>query len=122
MLRRRSPRSRSAKSTSFSTCCPSRRGSRRSALSIPAADFSYIQFNAHKSEMADPRVPLAMNLAVDKETLAKSIYLGHGKPNDAQHLVGRHARLQPEPQAVPLRSRPSRGSCSRMPATAMDSR
>ncbi len=71
------------------------------ALSIPAAEFSYIQFNAHKREMANPRVRVAMNLAVDKETLAKTIYLGHGKPNDAQHtsegMLGYAPNVKPFP-------------------------
>jgi peptide/nickel transport system substrate-binding protein len=71
------------------------------ALSIPSTDFSYIQFNAHKAEMADPRVRIAMNMAVDKDTLARTIYQGHGKPMDAQHLapgmLGYNPNLKPYP-------------------------
>jgi peptide/nickel transport system substrate-binding protein len=67
-------------------------------ISVPAAEFSYIQFNAHKKEMADPKVRVAMNLAIDKETLARSLYLGHGQPNHAQHLskgmLGYNAKLK----------------------------
>ena len=70
-------------------------------ISVPATEFSYIQFNAHKKEMADPRVRIALNLAVDKGTLAKTIYLGHGRPMDAQHLakgmLGYNANLKPYP-------------------------
>jgi peptide/nickel transport system substrate-binding protein len=70
-------------------------------ISVPATEFSYIQFNAHKKELADPRVRIALNLAVDKETLAKTIYLGHGRPMDAQHLskgmLGYNPNLKPFP-------------------------
>ena len=70
-------------------------------ISVPATEFSYIQFNAHKKEMADPRVRIALNLAVDKETLAKTIYLGHARPMDAQHLakgmLGYNPKLKPFP-------------------------
>jgi peptide/nickel transport system substrate-binding protein len=70
-------------------------------ISVPATEFSYIQFNAHKKEMANPKVRIAMNLAVDKETLAKSLYLGHGQANHAQHLakgmLGYNAKLKPFP-------------------------
>jgi peptide/nickel transport system substrate-binding protein len=70
-------------------------------ISVPATEFSYIQFNAHKKEMANPKVRLALNLAVDKETLAKTIYLGHGRPMDAQHLakgmLGYNPTLKPFP-------------------------
>jgi peptide/nickel transport system substrate-binding protein len=70
-------------------------------LSIPATEFSYIQFNAHKKEMSDPRVRVAMNLAVDKETLAKTVYGGHAQPNHAQHLapgmLGYNPNVKPFP-------------------------
>lgn len=68
-------------------------------ISVPATEFSYIQFNAHKKELADPRVRIALNLAVDKVTLAKTIYQGHGRPMDAQHLdkamLGYNAKIKP---------------------------
>jgi peptide/nickel transport system substrate-binding protein len=68
---------------------------------VPATEFSYIQFNAHKKEMADPRVRIALNLAVDKETLAKTIYQSHARPMDAQHLakgmLGYNPNLKPFP-------------------------
>jgi peptide/nickel transport system substrate-binding protein len=70
-------------------------------ISVPATEFSYIQFNAHKKEMADPRVRIALNLAVDKETLAKTIYQNHARPMDAQHLakgmLGYNPNLKPFP-------------------------
>ncbi len=70
-------------------------------ISVPATEFSYIQFNALKKEMANPKVRIALNLAIDKETLAKSLYLGHGQANHAQHLakgmLGYNATLKPFP-------------------------
>ncbi|MBM2803000.1 MAG: transporter substrate-binding protein [Deltaproteobacteria bacterium] len=70
-------------------------------ISMPATEFSYIQFNAHKKELADPRVRIALNLAIDKATLAKTMYQGHGRPMDAQHLakgmLGYNAQLKPYP-------------------------
>jgi peptide/nickel transport system substrate-binding protein len=68
-------------------------------LSIPATEFSYIAFNAHKRELADPRVRVAMNLAIDKDKLAKTVYGGHAKPNNAQNLsegmLGYNPNLRP---------------------------
>lgn len=70
-------------------------------VSHPAPEYSYIAFNTHKREMADPRVRIAMNLAVDKERLARTIYQGHARPNMAQHLspgmVGFNPNLRPFP-------------------------
>jgi peptide/nickel transport system substrate-binding protein len=67
--------------------------------SVPATEFSYIGFNTHKKELSDPRVRTALNLAVDKETLAKSIYLGQAKPNQAQHvsqgMIGFNPNIKP---------------------------
>ena len=69
------------------------------ALSIPSTDFSYIAFNTYKQEMANPQVRIAMNMAVDKETLAKAIYLGNAKVMDAQHLspgmLGYNSNVKP---------------------------
>lgn len=54
---------------------------------IQASDFSYIAFNTYKKELADPRVRQAMNYAIDKDSLAKTIYEGHATPNQAQNLA-----------------------------------
>lgn len=57
------------------------------AKNVPATEFSYIAFNTYVPEMSDPRVRVAMNLAVDKELLASTLYGGFARPNNAQHLT-----------------------------------
>jgi peptide/nickel transport system substrate-binding protein len=46
-------------------------------------------------------VRIALNLAIDKATLAKTLYQGHGRPMDAQHLakgmLGYNAKIKPYP-------------------------
>jgi peptide/nickel transport system substrate-binding protein len=70
-------------------------------ISAPATEFSYIAFNTHKKELSDPRVRIALNHAVDKDTLARTVYQGQAKPNQAQHLsqgmVGFNSNLRPFP-------------------------
>ena len=56
------------------------------ALSVPATEYSYIALNALRPELAPPEVRVAMNLAVDKQLIAETLYEGYAKPNDAQHL------------------------------------
>lgn len=56
-------------------------------VSTPGPEFSYIQLNTYKEYLADPRVRQALNYAIDKDTLAATIYEGHARPNDAQHLT-----------------------------------
>ena len=55
---------------------------------MPATEFSYIAFNTYKPELKDPRVRLAINMAIDKELIAKTIYGGEALPNNAQNLEG----------------------------------
>jgi len=56
------------------------------AKSAPATEFSFVQFNTYKPELSDPRVRIALNMAVDKELLAEGLYGGYARPNAAQHL------------------------------------
>ena len=56
------------------------------ALSVPATEYSYIALNALRPDLAPPEIRVAMNLAVDKELIAETLYEGYAKPNDAQHL------------------------------------
>ena len=56
------------------------------ALSVPATEYSYIALNALRPDLAPPEVRVAMNLAVDKELIAETLYEGYAKPNHAQHL------------------------------------
>jgi peptide/nickel transport system substrate-binding protein len=65
---------------------PEQRDQAPVALSIPAAEFSYIAFNTYLPALEDPRVRVAFNMAIDKELLAETVYLGEAQPNHAQHL------------------------------------
>jgi peptide/nickel transport system substrate-binding protein len=64
--------------------------------SVPATEFSYIAFNTYVDEMSDPRVRVAMNMAVDKELLAETIYSGYARPNEAQHLTPESLGFNPD--------------------------
>jgi peptide/nickel transport system substrate-binding protein len=54
---------------------------------IKAADFSYVALNTYKPELRDPRVRVAMNMAIDKDLIAKTVYEGHATPDAAQNLA-----------------------------------
>ena len=56
------------------------------ALSVPATEYSYIALNALRPDLAPPEIRVAMNLAVDKDLIAETLYEGYARPNDAQHL------------------------------------
>ncbi len=56
------------------------------ALSVPATEYSYLALNALRPDLAPPEIRVAMNLAVDKELIAETLYEGYARPNDAQHL------------------------------------
>jgi len=56
-------------------------------LNTPGPEFSYIQLNSYKEYLASPLVRQALNHAVDKETMAATLYEGYARPNDAQHLT-----------------------------------
>ena len=72
-------------------------------LSVPATEYSYMTINALRPELAPPEIRIAMNMAVDKELIAETLYEGFARPNNAQAPVAGHARLQPRHRAVPLR-------------------
>jgi peptide/nickel transport system substrate-binding protein len=55
-------------------------------LSVPATEYSYLALNALRPDLAPPEIRVAMNLAVDKELIAETLYEGYARPNDAQHL------------------------------------
>jgi peptide/nickel transport system substrate-binding protein len=69
------------------------------AVSVPATEFSYMAFNTYKPELKDPRVRLAINMAIDKELIAKTIYGGEATPSNAQMIskgmVGFNEKLTP---------------------------
>ena len=66
---------------------------------MPAAEFSYIAFNTYLPALSDPRVRVAFNMAIDKDLLAETVYLGEATPNHAQNLsegmLGYNPDLEP---------------------------
>ena len=70
-------------------------------VSVEATEFSYAAFNTYKEELSDPRVRIAMNLAIDKQTLADTLYSGFARPNEAQQTstngLGFNDELEPFP-------------------------
>ena len=71
------------------------------ALSVPASEFSYIAFNTYLPALEDPRVRVAFNMAIDKETLAASVYEGAGSPNHAQNLSEGMLGYNPDLEPIP---------------------
>ena len=71
------------------------------ALSVPATEYSYMTINAIRPELAPPEIRIAMNLAVDKQLIAETLYEGFARPNNAQHLspgmLGFNADIGPYP-------------------------
>ena len=64
--------------------------------SVPATEFSYIAFNTYVPTMSSPEVRIAMNLAIDKDLLAETIYEGFAKPNQAQHMAPGSTGFNPD--------------------------
>jgi peptide/nickel transport system substrate-binding protein len=71
------------------------------ALSIQGSEFSYIAFNTHRPELSDPRVRVAFNMAIDKQTLADTVYEGQATPNHAQNLSEGMLGYNPDLEPIP---------------------
>jgi peptide/nickel transport system substrate-binding protein len=71
------------------------------ALSIQGSEFSYIAFNSLRPELSDPRVRVAFNMAIDKQTLADTVYEGQGTPNHAQNLSEGMLGYNPDLEPIP---------------------
>ena len=56
------------------------------ALNVAATEYSYMTINALRPELSPPEVRIAMNMAVDKDLIAETLYEGFARPNNAQHL------------------------------------
>lgn len=70
-------------------------------ISAPASEFSYIAFNTLRPELSDPRVRVAFNMAIDKDTLADAIYEGQASPNHAQNLSEGMLGYNPDLEPIP---------------------
>ena len=71
------------------------------ALSVQGSEFSYIAFNTYLPALSDPRVRVAFNLAIDKETLAATVYEGQATPNHAQNLSEGMLGYNPDLEPIP---------------------
>ena len=56
----------------------------------PGLEFPWIRINTFKGKLADPRVRQALNYAVDKAALAKSLYSGYAVVAEGQLLTPGH--------------------------------
>jgi peptide/nickel transport system substrate-binding protein len=70
-------------------------------ISAPASEFSYIAFNTLRPELSDPRVRVAFNMAIDKQTLADTVYEGQATPNHAQNLSEGMLGYNPDLEPIP---------------------
>ena len=66
------------------------------ALSVAAPEFSYMTINALRPELSSPDIRIAMNLAVDKDEIAETLYEGYATPNNAQHLAPGNLGFNPD--------------------------
>ncbi len=71
------------------------------AVSVAATEYSYIAFNTYKEVLSLPEVRIAMNMAIDKELIAETIYEGYARPNQAQHLSPGSLGFNPDIEAFP---------------------
>jgi peptide/nickel transport system substrate-binding protein len=60
---------------------PEQRDLAPETISIPASEFSYVAFNTHLPALAPPEVRVAINMAIDKEALAETVYEGGYNPD-----------------------------------------
>ncbi|MBI5956230.1 MAG: ABC transporter substrate-binding protein [Chloroflexi bacterium] len=71
------------------------------AAHMPGLEFPWIRINTRKGKLADLKVRQALNYAVDKEALAKSLYGGFAVPADGQLLTKGHFGYNPGVKAFP---------------------
>ncbi len=68
----------------------------------PGLEFPWIRINTFKGKLADPRVRQALNYAVDKDALAKSLYGGYAVVADGQLLTPGHFGYSKDVKAYPF--------------------
>lgn len=69
--------------------------------SAAGLEFPWIRINTFKGKLADPRVRQALNYAVDKEALAKSLYSGYAVLANGQILTPGHFGYNKDLKAYP---------------------
>jgi peptide/nickel transport system substrate-binding protein len=69
--------------------------------SVAATEFSFVHLDTRKENLSDPRVRIAMNMAIDKELMAETLYGGFARPNQAQHLSETMLGYNPDVKMFP---------------------
>jgi len=69
--------------------------------SVAATEFSFVHLDTRKENLSDPRVRIAMNMAIDKELMAETLYGGFARPNQAQHLSENMLGYNPDVKMFP---------------------
>jgi len=68
---------------------------------IPGLEFPWIRLNCLKGPLADKRLRLAINYAINREELAQSLYSGYAVPAEGQLLTPGHFGFNPNVKAYP---------------------
>ena len=69
--------------------------------SVAATEFSFVHLDTRRPNLEDPRVRIAMNMAIDKELMAETLYGGFARPNQAQHLSENMLGYNPDVKMYP---------------------
>lgn len=80
---------------------PEQRDLAPETISVPASEFSYVAFNTYLPALESPEVRVAINMAIDKEALAETVYEGEAQPNHAQNLSEGMLGYNPDLDPIP---------------------
>jgi peptide/nickel transport system substrate-binding protein len=86
----------------------------------PGLEFPWIRINTKKGKLADVRVRQALNYAVDKEALAKSLYGGYAVVADGQILTPGHFGYSKDVKAYPFDAAKAKALLSEAGASGLE--